>query len=170
MNLAHNLNDESLNETGIWMCPKEIVEAIRAQNLKKVIEYSKSHFSYDENKFWGRYYNLYESQDLVNDPSNVIQGLAPIRKEKILIINPKTELITQVHRHKAEAWYALTDNVSYYSGDGVGNLKHRSIAKNEIVSIPSGLLHKLVNISDTPAVVYEIQTGFCHEEDVERFS
>lgn len=163
------IKQKLINETGLWRCPEKIAQAILSHDWAKVIDFSKSHLSYDENKFWGRYYNLYESQDLVSDPSQTIQGLASIRKEKLIIINPKTQLIAQVHRRKFETWYALTSNVSYFSGENPETLKHHSMVKNETVSIPPHLVHKLVNTSDTSALVYEIQTGFCHEEDVERF-
>jgi len=152
-----------------WLCPDDIRTFLLAENLEAAIAFSKQNLSYDEKKFWGRYYNLYESAEAIPHPSGAFEGNAPVRKEKVLIINPQTRLITQTHEHKTEYWFAITDNVSFSAGVHLDRMTYQTMKKGEIAVIPAGTFHRIENNSDETSLLYEIQIGFCHEQDVKRY-
>lgn len=99
---------------------------------------------------WGYYRILHENGKQV--------------KLKELTIDPGKSLSMQRHTKRAEFWFVA---------EGIALLKtleDATIYKQfETVHIPNGCWHQLVNASDTPLKIIEIQYGTeCVEEDIER--
>jgi cytidyltransferase-like protein len=99
---------------------------------------------------WGYYRVLHENGKTV--------------KLKELIVEPGKQLSMQRHSKRAEFWFV---------SEGIALLKtlddaiiHRQF---DTIHIPSGSWHQLINASDDPLKIIEIQYGTeCIEEDIER--
>jgi mannose-6-phosphate isomerase-like protein (cupin superfamily) len=76
--------------------------------------------------------------------------------------------LLSVHHHKAERWVSLDGNASFNSGASPSQLKHQRLRAGEVIDIEAGTIHNLKNEMDDLAVIYEIQTGYCCDEDVVR--
>jgi D-beta-D-heptose 7-phosphate kinase/D-beta-D-heptose 1-phosphate adenosyltransferase len=99
---------------------------------------------------WGYYRVLHENSKTV--------------KLKELVVEPGKELSMQRHSKRAEFWFV--------SG-GIALLKtldNATIYKEfDTIHIPSGSWHQLINATDEPLKIIEIQYGNeCIEEDIER--
>jgi cytidyltransferase-like protein len=105
---------------------------------------------------WGYYRVLYE---------------LPGCKVKELVVNPGKKLSLQRHAKRSEHWHIAK---------GIATVKHQlSLSQENILTsqflpnqeavIPVGTWHRLMNLTDDPLHVIEIQYGEdCSEEDIER--
>lgn len=99
---------------------------------------------------WGYYRVLHETGKTV--------------KLKELVVEPNKELSMQRHSKRAEFWFVSA---------GIALLKTLDDAiiykQFDTIHIPSGSWHQLVNATDEPLKIIEIQYGSeCIEEDIER--
>lgn len=83
-----------------------------------------------------------------------------------LVVKPGHRLALQRHRHRAEHWVVVSGAATVQRGDA-----HLTIAANESVFIPAGVIHRLANESAEPLWLVEIQSGdLLSDEDIERFA
>ena len=78
---------------------------------------------------------------------------------KRIVVNPGQRLSLQYHRFRAEHWTVV-------QGVAEGQINDRlsALTAGESVYVPLGAHHRLRNISDTPLVMIEVQTGACLDE------
>jgi D-beta-D-heptose 7-phosphate kinase/D-beta-D-heptose 1-phosphate adenosyltransferase len=100
----------------------------------------------------------------------VLHQDGPGMKLKELTVNPGCSLSMQRHRYRFEHWFVTegTATINTLDADGKTVMKN-FVMKNMQTYIGREEWHQLVNKSDTPLKVIEIQFGEqCTEEDIER--
>lgn len=110
------------------------------------------------NKPWG-YYEI-----LANDPD--LHWMV-----KRIVVNPGHRLSLQTHEHRSETWTFVSGLGRYYIGLKQNKLEsHNAIGT---VVIPPKTFHR-VSCTETedrePLVFIEVQTGYCDESDIKRYS
>jgi cytidyltransferase-like protein len=105
---------------------------------------------------WGYYRVLHED--------------GPSVKLKELTVDPGKSLSMQRHQHRAEHWFVTEGNAIVNTLDQDGNVVMRNfVMKNMQIYINKNEWHQLVNNTNGPLKVIEIQFGEqCIEEDIER--
>jgi cytidyltransferase-like protein len=105
---------------------------------------------------WGYYRVLHEDR--------------PGMKLKELTVNPGCSLSMQRHQYRHEHWFVTEGTATINTLDADGNTVMKNfVMKNMQTYIGREEWHQLVNKSDTPLKVIEIQFGEqCTEEDIER--
>ena len=105
---------------------------------------------------WGYYRVLHED--------------GPRLKLKELTVDPGKKLSMQRHQYRNEHWFVTEGTAIVNTLDEDGNVKMRNfVMKNMQIYISRNEWHQLVNKSNTPLKVIEIQFGEkCIEEDIER--
>ncbi|WP_348657816.1 N-acetylneuraminate synthase family protein [uncultured Thalassospira sp.] len=101
-------------------------------------------------KPWGRYYNLFEAEDVL---------------VKVIVVAPRQALSLQSHEFRAEHWF-VRQGTAHVEIDG------RVFELNQFCSIdiPLGSTHRLINPSDQVVEVIEIQFGSkLDENDIVRY-
>ena len=111
--------------------------------------------NYHEEKIWGAFYNLFESEDV---------------KVKELIVNPGKGMSFQKHFKRSEIFLVSKGScVINYSKDDPKKRKEIQLNKFDYYFVPLGEWHQITNPSDKPCHLIEIQYGeSCIEEDIER--
>jgi len=91
-------------------------------------------------------------------------------KVKELTVNPGCSLSMQRHQHRHEHWFVTEGIATINTLDADDNTVMKNfVMKNMQIYINRNEWHQLVNKSDTPLKVIEIQFGEqCTEEDIER--
>ena len=91
-------------------------------------------------------------------------------KVKELTVNPGCSLSMQRHRYRYEHWFVTEGTATINTLDADNNAVMKNfVMKNMQTYIGREEWHQLVNKSDTPLKVIEIQFGEqCSEEDIER--
>ncbi len=83
---------------------------------------------------------------------------------KRIVVNPGQRLSLQYHRFRAEHW-TVVQGVAEAEING----RLSALTAGESVYVPLGAHHRLRNISDTPLVMIEVQTGtYLDETDIIR--
>ena len=83
---------------------------------------------------------------------------------KRIVVNPGQRLSFQYHRFRAEHW-TVVQGVA----EAQINSRLSALTAGESVYVPLGAHHRLRNISDTPLVMIEVQTGaYLDETDIIR--
>ena len=83
---------------------------------------------------------------------------------KRIVVNPGQRLSLQYHRFRAEHWTVVQGVAEAQIND-----KLLALTAGESVYVPLGAHHRLRNISDTPLVMIEVQTGtYLDEGDIIR--
>ena len=110
---------------------------------------------YHEDRIWGAFYNLFESEDI---------------KVKELIVDPKKGMSFQKHFKRSEIWLVSKGScVVNYSKDNPDNRKDIKLKKFDYYFVPVGQWHQITNPFDEPCHLIEIQFGEALlEEDIER--
>ena len=105
---------------------------------------------------WGYYRVLHED--------------GPGMKLKELTVNPGCSLSMQRHQHRHEHWFVTEGTATINTLDADDNTVMKNfVMKNMQTYIGREEWHQLVNKTDTPLKVIEIQFGEqCTEEDIER--
>lgn len=86
-------------------------------------------------------------------------------KVKELTVDPGQKLSMQRHKHRAEFWF-VTDGTATVKWDEFG---HTKIVKHSSDFISNDEWHQLINDTDQPLKIIEIQYGEkCSEDDIER--
>jgi len=84
---------------------------------------------------------------------------------KRLIVNKNSRLSLQKHKFRSEHWIVVEGSASIIIND-----KELELSKGESTFIPAGSKHSLINNTDMPLIVIEIQSGsYLGEDDIERF-
>lgn len=100
----------------------------------------------------------------------VLHNDGPETKVKELVVEPGQSLSLQKHSQRSEHWFVTNGRIHLKYGYDSKNLKEKEFIRHEIVNIPVNQWHQLVNKSDYPAKVVEIQYGTnCIESDIERY-
>ena len=100
---------------------------------------------------WGYYKNIYSGDGF---------------RVKELVINPRSSLSLQKHKHRSETWNLVSGHCVLYIND-----EKIVMSKDTPVQIQRGSWHKCVNKSDFPAHVIEIWKGpneELNENDIKR--
>lgn len=108
---------------------------------------------------WGHYRVIYEQ-----DTST---------KVKELVVEPRQSLSMQRHQQRAEHWFVVEGTATVYTLNTVNTDAELLGAyhRHESLHIPAGEWHQLVNETDQPLRIVEIQYGTdCVETDIERLS
>ena len=129
------------SDLGNW---KEITNIFK-KNKKKY--FKKKNVFY---RPWGRYTNLF-------------YGKGFLIKE--LVVNSKSSISLQKHRHRSEHW-------TITSGNPKITINSRKFFKkvNETVFVPRGAVHRIENPFKQPVKIMEVQTGsILKETDIIRF-
>ncbi|MFA7276655.1 MAG: phosphomannose isomerase type II C-terminal cupin domain [Pseudobdellovibrionaceae bacterium] len=79
---------------------------------------------------------------------------------KELIVNPGNMLSLQRHRGRQEYW-AVQEGTLTVVLDGV----RHDVPAGKAIFIPQGAAHCMINVSEQPVKVIELQTGICREND-----
>ena len=142
---SKNINGIKLNipwsDLGSW---KEISNVFRR---------NKSKYYKKKNVFhrpWGKYINLYSGKGFL---------------VKELVINPKSSISLQKHRHRSEHW-------TITSGKPMITINSKKFFKkvNETVFIPKGAIHRIENPLNQHVKIMEVQTGpILKETDIIRY-
>jgi len=110
---------------------------------------------YHENRIWGSFYNLFESDDI---------------KVKELIVDAGKGMSFQKHFKRSEIWLVSKGScVVNYSKDNPDNRKDIHLKKFDHYFVPVGQWHQITNPFDKRCHLIEIQYGEALiEEDIER--
>jgi mannose-1-phosphate guanylyltransferase/mannose-6-phosphate isomerase len=85
---------------------------------------------------------------------------------KEIVVNPKSRLSLQRHKHREEHWLTVQGTARITRDDETFD-----VAPGNWTHIPLGAKHRLENTGDTPLVIVEVQFGdYLGEDDIERFS
>lgn len=133
-----------------------IVNKARTQDVKTVYltlknnqnEIHKVHR--DVHRPWGMY------TVLENEPSF---------KVKKITVKPHGKLSLQSHKHRAEHWVVVKGEATIMN-DG----KEIKLQENQSIYIEKGHKHQLMNLTQEPLEIIEVQSGtYLGEDDIERF-
>ena len=105
---------------------------------------------------WGHYRELYRGE-----------GFAV----KELVINPKSSLSMQRHKHRSETWNLVSGKAHVLTSqrDIPDDPQVRHLTPANPIDIPNNVWHKGVNDSDEPAHIIEVWKGTkLTEDDIER--
>jgi len=91
--------------------------------------------------------------------------LNQISTVKIISVDPGQNLSEQRHRDREELWVALDDGLRVQI-DGVTT----DAAVGDEFFVPSGAIHRMSCIGQSPCRVLEIAFGIFDEDDIERLS
>ena len=101
------------------------------------------------NRTWGYYRVLYDSEGF---------------RVKELVINPKSSLSKQRHKHRTETWNIVKGECFILLED-----EKLKLTQEKGIHIPVNTWHKGINESDKPAHIIEIWRGtILTEDDIER--
>jgi mannose-6-phosphate isomerase-like protein (cupin superfamily) len=100
-------------------------------------------------KPWGKYEDLYREDDVVL---------------KKIIVDPKQRLSLQTHLQRAEFWVVTDGECLCELGPNIQRLK-----KWDTIHIEAGQPHRLINDTNDPCEVTELQFGLCTESDIIRY-
>lgn len=108
-------------------------------------------FDFDfEEKPWGEYQVL-RKDDLY--------------KVKEIIVEPKQRLSYQRHQKRDEVWVIIQGEALVWL-DGITYIRR----KGDIVHVPRGMKHRIMNMGEDDLRFIEVQTGdYFGEDDIERF-
>jgi len=92
-------------------------------------------------------------------------------KVKELVVNPGENLSLQRHKHRSEHWIVTDGIATIQIGYKYDYMTTKVLAMHQEIDIPVGMWHQLINDTDKPLKIVEIQHGTaCFEKDIERFS
>jgi glycosyltransferase involved in cell wall biosynthesis len=98
---------------------------------------------------WGHYENLLEHND---------------HKIKELVVNPGERLSLQKHRRRAEHWTVVSGDALVTVGE-----KEIPLKPGQSVDIPRDVVHRIMNPSEIPLIIVEVQMGdYFGEDDIIR--
>ena len=142
---SKNINGIKLNilwsDLGSWKEISNIFKKNRSQYFKKSNVFYRP---------WGKYINLFLGKSFL---------------EKELVVNPKSSISLQKHKHRFEHW-------TITSGKPKITINKRKFFKNvnETVFIPQGSIHRIENPFKKPVKIMEVQIGtILKETDIIRY-
>ena len=142
---SKNINGIKLNipwsDLGSWKEISNIFKKNRSQYFKKSNVFYRP---------WGKYINLFLGKSFL---------------VKELVVNPKSSISLQKHKHRSEHW-------TITSGKPKITINKRKFFKNvnEAVFIPQGSIHRIENPFKKPVKIMEVQIGtILKETDIIRY-
>lgn len=124
---------------------KELVAQLKQQGFRQAGEHRKGR------RPWGWY-------DAIDEGNGF--------KVKRIVVNPGGALSLQLHHHRSEHWTVVSGTAEITVGDKVV-----TCSGNESVYIPAETTHRLVNRTNEPVVLIEVQFGdYLGEDDIVRLS
>lgn len=94
----------------------------------------------------------------------VLNDVSPNIKVKLLVVNPGCTLSDQKHQFRNEFWIVKQGKAFVRFGE-----QHIHLEKGEQLNISVGEWHQLMNLTNEPLEVFEVQYGeACVENDIER--
>ena len=142
---SKNINGIKLNipwsDLGTWKEISNIFKKNRSQYFKKSNVFYRP---------WGKYINLFLGKSFL---------------VKELVVNPKSSISLQKHKHRSEHW-------TITSGKPKITINKRKFFKsvNETVFIPQGSIHRIENPFKKPVKIMEVQIGtILKETDIIRY-
>ena len=123
------------------------------KEISNIFKKNRSKYFKKSNVFyrpWGKYTNLFSGKNFL---------------VKELVVNPKSSISLQKHRHRSEHWTVT-------SGRPRITINKRKFFKNinETIFIPQGSIHRIENLFKNPVKIIEIQTGaILKETDIIRY-
>jgi len=142
---SKNINGIKLNipwsDLGSWKEISNIFKKNRSQYFKKNNVFYRP---------WGKYINLFLGKNFL---------------VKELVVNPKSSISLQKHKHRSEHW-------TITSGKPKITINKRKFFKNvnEAVFIPQGSIHRIENPFKKPVKIMEVQIGtILKETDIIRY-
>ena len=130
-----------LSDLGNW---KEIWKFFKKNKSRNFIKKNTYH------RPWGKYLNLFS-------------GKGFLLKE--LVINPKSSISLQKHKHRSERWTVI-------SGKPKITIDKNKFYKNpnDKIFVPRGAIHRIENIFNEPVIIAEVQMGpILKESDIIRY-
>ena len=98
---------------------------------------------------WGKYFVLADD---------------PHYKLKRIEVNPGQRLSYQFHHHRQEFWTIIEGNAVIILDE-----KEIKLSYGESIFIPQGAKHRIMNLTDQPLTLIEVQTGtYFGEDDIVR--
>jgi mannose-1-phosphate guanylyltransferase / mannose-6-phosphate isomerase len=89
----------------------------------------------------------------------------PKFKVKKIIVKPNNKLSLQSHQHRAEHWVVVKGEATIMNDD-----KKITLQENESTFIERGHKHQLMNLTQEPLEIIEVQSGtYLGEDDIERY-
>tara|TARA_B100000212_G_scaffold305276_1_gene253163 strand:- start:1111 stop:1890 length:780 start_codon:yes stop_codon:yes gene_type:complete len=115
----------------------------------------KDFINNSENRTWGKFYTLFKDQNI---------------KVKELIIESGRNLSYQRHKHRNEFWFVSKGSCKVNHSQTQNKLPEETILlKNETFHVKNNNWHQIVNETDSPCHIIEIQYGdMTIEDDIER--
>ena len=92
------------------------------------------------------------------------EGEKCIRCEKNITVNSGAMLSVQSHDKRYERWTVKEGTLTV-----IHNGNQITLQAGEQIDIGLGDIHAMVNLTQAPCVVHEIQQGECSEDDIHRF-
>lgn len=87
-------------------------------------------------------------------------------KVKLIYVKPHQELSLQVHEHRSEHWVVVKGKATI-----INNSEKIYLDENQSTYIPKKHVHQLINESDEPLSVIEVQSGtYLGEDDIKRIN
>jgi len=108
-------------------------------------------------KPWGRYEDLYRSENLVL---------------KKITVNPKSRLSLQSHENRMEYWIVVKGNCICEKNSNDEYDNNFSLTRmycGDTIEIHHNDTHRLINDGTQPCEIIELQYGICDEEDIFRY-
>jgi mannose-6-phosphate isomerase-like protein (cupin superfamily) len=94
----------------------------------------------------------------------------PGTKVKELTVEPGNKLSLQRHFERSEYWMVAEGQATLLLGTNTDDCKSITLNKFDDIRIPKNTWHQLINNTDSPLKIIEIQYGKnCREEDIERY-
>ncbi|MCR9071890.1 MAG: mannose-1-phosphate guanylyltransferase/mannose-6-phosphate isomerase [Alphaproteobacteria bacterium] len=84
---------------------------------------------------------------------------------KQIRIKPGGRLSLQTHAHRAEHWVVIEGRARVTLGPDADELTVVDLSEHQSIDIPRGWVHRLENVTDTPAAIIEVQSGALLSED-----
>ena len=91
------------------------------------------------------------------------------KKVKLIEVLPHHALSLQTHQHRSEHWVVVEGTARVYI-ETDKYIHMETIEKNESIYVPVGAKHKLLNETDKPLQIVEVQVGsYLEEDDIIRY-
>ena len=110
---------------------------------------------------WGYYRELYKGDGF---------------QVKELVINPKSKLTMQRHKHRSETWNLVSGEahlkLNHRNGDPFDGCVVYQLDPSNPIDVPKSVWHQGCNDSNKPAHIVEVwkgKSGLLSEDDIERF-
>jgi len=100
-------------------------------------------------KPWGYYKDIFRTDNVVF---------------KIIVVEPDEELSYQSHNKRAEFWF-ISEGTGLLTIEGI----ETEVNTGDNITIEKKLKHKIKNTGDNNLCIYEMQCGFCDENDIVRY-